>query len=43
MNKRIKILIVEDEVLIAEFIREMLNKEGYESVGVVYDLQSALF
>ncbi len=42
MNKRIKILIVEDEVLIAEFIREMLNKEGYESVGVVYDLQSAV-
>lgn len=42
MNKRIKILIAEDEVLIAEFIREMLNKEGYESVGVAYDFDTAL-
>lgn len=42
MNRKVKILIVEDEVLIAEFIREMLLDEGFESVEVVHDCTSAL-
>lgn len=42
MNKKVKILIVEDEVLIAEFICEMLQDEGFESVEVVHDCASAL-
>lgn len=42
MNRKVKIAIVEDEVLIAEFIREMLLDEGFESVEVLYDCASAL-
>lgn len=39
---KIRILIVEDEVLIAEDIRESLNNSDYEVVGVVYDYEAAL-
>lgn len=42
MNKNIKILIVEDEVLIAEFINEMLLDEGYQNIELVHDCESAI-
>lgn len=42
MNKKVKILIVEDEVLIADYIHEMLNNEGYNYVKVAYDCYTAL-
>lgn len=42
MNKNLKILIVEDEVLIAEFINEMLLDEGYSNIEVVHECDSAI-
>ncbi len=30
MSKDLNIVIVEDEVLIAEYIKDILNEEGYE-------------
>ena len=34
MNPKIRILIVEDERLIAEDLREMLSGMGYEIIGI---------
>ena len=42
MKNEIKILIVEDEILIADFIYNMLLKEGFTKVETVNDVQSAL-
>lgn len=42
MNKSIKILIVEDEPLIAEDISGFLFAEGFIHITVVYDPQSAI-
>lgn len=42
MGKDRKIIIVEDEVLIAEFIRDMLHDEEYQYVEVAHDCNSAL-
>ena len=42
MNKSIKILIVEDEPLIAEDISGFLFAEGFTHITVVYDPQSAI-
>src|SRR5687767_2020373 len=38
----IKILIVEDEVLIAEYIRELLNDEGFLNIKLVHDREDAI-
>lgn len=37
-SKSIKILILEDNVYIADFIKEFLNREEYMNVEVAYDL-----
>jgi DNA-binding NarL/FixJ family response regulator len=42
MNRNIKILIVEDEPLIAEDISGFLKEEGFSHISVVYDVESAL-
>ncbi|HWQ65752.1 MAG TPA: response regulator [Methanospirillum sp.] len=42
MNQKIKILIVEDERVIAEDLREMLNGIGYEVMGITKTGQSAI-
>lgn len=42
MKNETKILIVEDEILIADFIHNMLLKEGFTKTEVVNDVQSAL-
>ena len=34
--KKIKILIVEDEIVIAEDIKYMLEEIGYEVIGIYY-------
>lgn len=39
---KVKILIIEDDALQAEQIREKLEKLGYEVTGTAYDLTSAL-
>jgi len=41
MGKNTKILIVEDEILIADYIFKMLEKEGFECLEVANDVQSA--
>lgn len=41
MDSRIKILIVEDEALIADEIRRTLTGLGYEVTGICYDYASA--
>ena len=38
----IKILIVEDEVLIAEYVKELLGDEGFVNVKMVHDREDAL-
>ncbi len=38
----VKILIVEDEVLIAEYIKEMLGDEGFTYVKMAHDREDAL-
>ncbi len=42
MNKNIKILIVEDEVLIAGFIEETLNDSNYLNTKISYNYEDAL-
>lgn len=42
MKNETKILIVEDEILIADFIYKMLLKEGFIKVEAVNDVQAAL-
>ena len=42
MNGTSKILIVEDEVLIAEFVKEMLEDEGFKMVKMANDRDEAL-
>jgi len=42
MNKNIKVLIVEDEVLIADFIEEILNDSNYFNIEVSYNYEDAL-
>lgn len=37
-----KILIVEDEILIAEDLKDMLNSLGFQNIAMVHDKQSAL-
>lgn len=41
MEKNSKILIVEDEVLIANFIKKMLQKEGFSNLETANDIQTA--
>lgn len=41
MEKNSKILIIEDEVLIANFIEKMLQKEGFSNLEVANDIQTA--
>ncbi|MEN9998856.1 MAG: hypothetical protein RI922_1846 [Bacteroidota bacterium] len=36
-----KILIVEDEVIIADYIGELLQKEGYTCLEIAYDIEEA--
>lgn len=42
MDKNIKILIVEDEVLIADFIEEILKSDNFSNIRVVYNYNDAL-
>lgn len=42
MEPEIRIVVVEDEVLIAKHIENILNKENYNVVGVAHDYDSAL-
>lgn len=41
MENNSKILIVEDEVLIANFIEKMLQKEGFSNLEIANDIQTA--
>ncbi|SEP55991.1 LytR/AlgR family response regulator transcription factor [Flavobacterium urocaniciphilum] len=41
MENKTKILIVEDEILIANFIFKMLQKEGFVNLEVAYDVKDA--
>lgn len=41
MENNSKILIVEDEVLIASFIEKMLQKEGFSNLEVANDIETA--
>lgn len=41
MNTSSKILIVEDEVLIANFIEKMLRKEGFSNLEIANDIKTA--
>src|SRR5690606_30753610 len=36
-----KILIIEDEVIIADYIQELLISEGFQETKVAYDFESA--
>lgn len=36
-----KILIVEDEIIIADYIGELLEKEGYNNLKIAYDIEEA--
>ena len=38
----IKILIVEDELIIAEDIKSILQKQGYHVIGIAMDYNEAL-
>ena len=42
MNKKRKILIVEDELISAEYLKELLIKEGYFVVGIVNSGEEAI-
>lgn len=42
MNRSIKILIVEDEIIIADYIYDILIKEGYSNVKMVHKQLSAI-
>ncbi len=42
MTKKIRIAIVEDEFVVAEDIRERLEQEGYEVIGVFDREETAL-
>lgn len=41
MNSQIKVLIVEDEIMIADYIFNILSKEGYVNVKMVHKIKDA--
>ncbi|HRG69026.1 MAG TPA: response regulator transcription factor [Saprospiraceae bacterium] len=43
INYKVRVLIVEDEPLIAENIAMYLNNHDYEVVGIAYDYEEAIF
>lgn len=42
MKDRVRVLIVEDEVLIADYICELLQEEGYERIELAHNCADAL-
>ncbi len=42
MNKKVDLLIVEDDILIAEYLKDVLKSNGYNQIAMAHDYEEAI-